>query len=62
MSHRQAEFDQRRVEREERIKQIIQSRKQDRDIKRKKIFYVRSKEETIRKQREEEEARKREGI
>ena len=62
MSHRQAEFDQRRVEREERIKQIIQARKQERDIKRKKIFYVRSEEERIRKLHEEEETRKHEGI
>ncbi|XP_022719484.1 eukaryotic translation initiation factor 3 subunit A-like isoform X2 [Durio zibethinus] len=60
MSRRQAEFDQRRVEREERIKQIILARKQEREIKRKKIFYVRSEEERIRKLREEEEARKRE--
>ncbi|KAK8506807.1 hypothetical protein V6N13_052167 [Hibiscus sabdariffa] len=60
ISRRQAEFDQRRVEREERIKQIIQARKQERDIKRKKIFYVRSEEERIKKLREEEEARKRE--
>ncbi|PPD94597.1 hypothetical protein GOBAR_DD08350 [Gossypium barbadense] len=35
--------------------------KQERDIKRKKIFYVRSEEEKIKKMREEEEARKREG-
>ncbi|XVF57550.1 hypothetical protein PTKIN_Ptkin06aG0214800 [Pterospermum kingtungense] len=60
ISRRQAEFDQRRVEREERIKQIIQARKQERDIKRKKIFYVRSEEERIRKLHEEEEARKHE--
>ncbi|KAB2018669.1 hypothetical protein ES319_D08G245600v1 [Gossypium barbadense] len=60
ISRRQAEFDQRRVEGEERIKQIIQARKQERDIKRKKIFYVRSEEERIKKMREEEEARKRE--
>ncbi|KAH1083673.1 hypothetical protein J1N35_023434 [Gossypium stocksii] len=60
ISRRQAEFDQRRVEREEGIKQIIQARKQERDIKRKKIFYVRSEEERIKKMREEEEARKRE--
>ncbi|EOY11582.1 hypothetical protein SCA6_003314 [Theobroma cacao] len=58
MSRRQAEFDQRREEREERIQQIIQARKQERDIKRKKIFYVRSEEERIRKLHEEEEARK----
>ena len=62
VSRRQAEFHQRRVEREERIKQIIQARKQERDIKRKKIFYVRSEEERIRKLQEEEEARKHEGI
>ncbi|TYJ23943.1 hypothetical protein E1A91_A08G227200v1 [Gossypium mustelinum] len=60
ISRRQAEFDQRRVEREERIKQIIQARKQERDIKRKKIFYVRSEEERIKKMRKDEEARKRE--
>ncbi|GMI65401.1 eukaryotic translation initiation factor 3A [Hibiscus trionum] len=60
VSRRQVEFDQRKVEREERIKQIIQARKQERDIKRKKIFYVRSEEERIRKLREEEEARKHE--
>ncbi|KAG4189123.1 hypothetical protein ERO13_A08G207600v2 [Gossypium hirsutum] len=60
ISRRQAEFDQRRVEREERIKQIIQARKQERDIKRKKIFYVRSEEERIKKMRKEEEACKRE--
>ncbi|KAE8728469.1 Eukaryotic translation initiation factor 3 subunit A [Hibiscus syriacus] len=58
ISRRQAEFDQRRAEREERIKQIILARKQERDIKRKKIFYVRSEEERIRKLREEGEARK----
>ncbi|KAK5786513.1 hypothetical protein PVK06_041150 [Gossypium arboreum] len=44
ISRRQAEFDQQRLEREERIKQIIQARKQERDIKTKKIFYVRSTE------------------
>ncbi|XVE89595.1 hypothetical protein DITRI_Ditri20bG0008600 [Diplodiscus trichospermus] len=58
ISRRQAEFDQRRLEKEDRIKQIIKARKQERDIKRKKIFYVRSEEERIRKLREEEEARK----
>ncbi|KAE8725523.1 Eukaryotic translation initiation factor 3 subunit A [Hibiscus syriacus] len=60
ISRRQAEFDQRKVEREERIKQIIQAQKQERDLKRKKIFYVRSEEERIRKQLEEEETRKHE--
>ncbi|KAK8638623.1 hypothetical protein V6N13_137038 [Hibiscus sabdariffa] len=60
MSWRQAEFEQRRVEREERIKQIILVRKQEREMKRQKIFYVRSEEVRIRKLQEEEEARKRE--
>ena len=62
MSHRQAEFDRRREEREERINQIIQARKQDRELKRKKIFYVRSEEERLRKLQEEEEARKHDGV
>lgn len=61
MSRRQAEFDRLRVEREERINQFIQARKQEREAQRKKIFYVRSEEERLRKLHEEEEARKREG-
>ncbi|KDP23427.1 hypothetical protein JCGZ_23260 [Jatropha curcas] len=60
MSRRQAEFDRLRTEREERINQIIQARKQEREANRKKIFYVRTEEERLRKLREEEEARKRE--
>ena len=59
---RQEEFSRRRVEREEQIRQIIHARKAERDAKRKKIFYVRREEERIRILREEEEARKREGI
>ncbi|OMO56248.1 hypothetical protein COLO4_35714 [Corchorus olitorius] len=59
-SRRQSELSRRREEREQRINQIIQARKQDRELKRKKIFYVRSEEERLRKLREEEEARKRE--
>ncbi|EOX92531.1 Proteasome component (PCI) domain - like 2 [Theobroma cacao] len=58
MSCRQVEFDRRREEREERISQIIQARKKEREFKRKKIFYVRSEEERLRKLHEEEEARK----
>lgn len=61
ISSRQAEFDRRREEREEHISQMIQARKEDREAKRKKIFYVRSEEERLRKIQEEEEARKREG-
>ncbi|KAL5565941.1 hypothetical protein UlMin_029105 [Ulmus minor] len=60
ISHRQAEFDRRRAEREERIKQTIQARKLEREALRKKIYYVRSEEERLTKLQEEEEARKRE--
>ncbi|KAJ4849474.1 Eukaryotic translation initiation factor 3 subunit A [Turnera subulata] len=59
-SRRESEFARRRAESEERIKQIIEARKQEREVKRKKIFFVLSEEEKLRKQREEEEARKRE--
>lgn len=62
LNRRRAEFDKRRVEREERISLIIQARKQERVTKRKKIFYVRSEEERLKKLHEEEEARKRDGI
>ncbi|KAG5244749.1 eukaryotic translation initiation factor [Salix suchowensis] len=57
-SRREAEFNQRRAEREERINQIIQVRKQEREALRKKIFFVRSEEEILKRLREEEEARK----
>ncbi|OAY43998.1 eukaryotic translation initiation factor 3 subunit A [Manihot esculenta] len=60
VSQRQTDFDRQRAEREERINQIILARKQEREAKRKKIFYVRSEEERLRKLHEEEEARKRE--
>ncbi|KAF3449232.1 hypothetical protein FNV43_RR09960 [Rhamnella rubrinervis] len=57
---RQEEFDRRREEREKQINQMVKARKQDRETKRKKIYYVRSEEERLRKIQEEEEARKRE--
>ncbi|GMN43979.1 hypothetical protein TIFTF001_013182 [Ficus carica] len=60
MSRRQAEFDRRRAEREEQISQMIQARKQEIEALRKKIFYVRTEEERLRKLHEEEEAHKRE--
>ncbi|KAJ4849475.1 Eukaryotic translation initiation factor 3 subunit A [Turnera subulata] len=59
-SQRESEFARRRIESEERIKQIIEARKQEREFKRKKIFFVLSEEEKLKRQREEEEARKRE--
>ena len=61
ISRRQAEFDRIKTEREERISQIIRARKQERDIKRKQMYYLTCEEERIRKLQEEEEARKREG-
>ncbi|GMH20517.1 hypothetical protein Nepgr_022358 [Nepenthes gracilis] len=60
MSCRQAEYDRLRKEREERIGQILQARRQEREAKRKMLFFLRSEEERLNKQREEEEARKRE--
>lgn len=62
ISRRQAEFDRIRTEREERISQIIRARKQERDIKRKQIYYLNIEGERITKLQEEEEARKREGL
>lgn len=61
VSRREAEQNRLKKEREDRIKQVIASRKQDREIKRKLLFYLKSEEERLTKQREEEEARKREG-
>lgn len=58
--HRQAESDRLRKEREESITQILLARKQEREAKRKMIFYLKSEEERIEKIREEEEVRKRE--
>ncbi|RAL50639.1 hypothetical protein DM860_015786 [Cuscuta australis] len=60
ISRRDAEQSRMKREREERINQIIQSRKQEREAKRKMIFFLRTEEERLSKLREEEEARKRE--
>ncbi|KAF3449639.1 hypothetical protein FNV43_RR10370 [Rhamnella rubrinervis] len=60
MHRRQEEFDRRREEREEQINQMIQAWKQEREAKRKKIFFVRSEEERLKKIQEEEEALRRE--
>ncbi|CAN6724572.1 unnamed protein product [Malus baccata var. baccata] len=60
LHRRHEEYERRRAEREEQISQLIWARKQERDAKRKKIFFVRSEEERLRKLHEEEEARKRE--
>ena len=60
MSRRQSEFERLRQEREEHIQQIRQARRQEREAKRKMIFYLRSEEERLNRLREEEESRKRE--
>ncbi|KAL2344972.1 hypothetical protein Fmac_006257 [Flemingia macrophylla] len=60
VSHRQAEFDRLRREREERISRILQSRRQEREKMRKLKYYLKLEEERQQKLREEEEARKRE--
>lgn len=61
VSRWETEFNRIQLEREERINQIIQSRKQEREAKRKMIYYLRSEEERQKRLLEEEEARKREG-
>lgn len=61
VSSRQAEFNRLKQERQERISQIIQSRKQEREARRKMLFFLRSEEERQKRLQEEEEARKREG-
>ncbi|KAL2457978.1 Eukaryotic translation initiation factor 3 subunit A [Abeliophyllum distichum] len=60
VSRRKTEFNRLKEEREERINQIIQSRKQEREAKRKMIYYLRSEEERQKRLLEEEEERKRE--
>lgn len=54
---REAEFERQRREKEEHL----QARKQERDVKRKRIYYSKCEEERIRKLQEEEEARKQRG-
>ncbi|XP_073037677.1 eukaryotic translation initiation factor 3 subunit A-like isoform X1 [Primulina eburnea] len=58
LSHRMAEYKRLKEEKEERINQIIRSRKQEREAKRKMIYFLRSEEEKQKRFREEEEARK----
>lgn len=62
VSCREAEFNSMKQERQERINQIIQTRKQDRDTRRKLIFFLQKEEEQQKRLQEEEDARKHEGI
>ncbi|RAL53116.1 hypothetical protein DM860_006788 [Cuscuta australis] len=58
VSRREDEQNRIKREREERISQLIQSRKQEREAKRKMLFFLKTEEERLKRQREEEEARK----
>ncbi|KAL0858088.1 hypothetical protein Bca101_063242 [Brassica carinata] len=58
---REAEFERQKREKEKHIGQVIQARKQERDVKRKQIHYLKCEEEKIRKVQEEEEAQKQRG-
>ncbi|XP_047330437.1 eukaryotic translation initiation factor 3 subunit A-like [Impatiens glandulifera] len=55
---RQEEYSKLKAESEERIAEILQQRRQEREYKRKVLFYIDQEEERLRKVREEEEARK----
>lgn len=59
---RKTEYDRLKEDREQRISEIIQSRKQERETKRKMIYFLRSEEERQTKLREEEELRMIQGI
>ncbi|KZV35050.1 eukaryotic translation initiation factor 3 subunit A-like [Dorcoceras hygrometricum] len=58
LSHRRAEYNRLKEERDERIRQILQTRKHERDTKRKMIHFLRSEEEKQKRLHAEEEARK----
>ncbi|GKC04899.1 valine N-monooxygenase 1-like protein, partial [Tanacetum coccineum] len=60
LSRRQAEYERMRAEREERLSQVLQAQRDEREIKRKMLYYLRTEEERLNKLREEE-AHKREG-
>ncbi|XP_057538854.1 eukaryotic translation initiation factor 3 subunit A-like [Amaranthus tricolor] len=60
VNRRQAEFERWRQEREEHIRVILLERKQERETKRKMLFFLKAEEERLNKLREDEEIRKRE--
>nr|GEV18039.1 eukaryotic translation initiation factor 3 subunit A-like [Tanacetum cinerariifolium] len=59
-NRRKLEFNRMKAEREERLSQVLKARKEERDIKRKMLYYLKTEEERLNRLREEEEARKRE--
>ncbi|KAK1403588.1 Eukaryotic translation initiation factor 3 subunit A [Heracleum sosnowskyi] len=60
VSHREAEFNKLKKDRQEQISQIIRSRKSERETRRKMIYYMKMEEDRMKKLQEEEEARQRE--
>jgi translation initiation factor 3 subunit A len=60
VQRREAEFGRLKKERDERISQVISSRKRERETVRKLMYYLNLEEQRIERCREEEEARKRE--
>ncbi|XP_062191980.1 eukaryotic translation initiation factor 3 subunit A-like [Phragmites australis] len=60
VQRREAEFSRLKKERDERISQLISSRKRERETVRKLMYYLNLEEQRIERLREEEEARKRE--
>ncbi|PWA69667.1 eukaryotic translation initiation factor 3 subunit A [Artemisia annua] len=59
-NRRKLEFNRMKAEREERLSQVLKARNEERDIKRKMLYYLKTEEERLNRLREEEEARKRE--
>mgnify|MGYP000317722962 FL=1 len=62
VSRRKDEFESRKKERDERVAQLKQKRSQERLVKRKMEYYRRQEEIRIVKLREEEAARKKQGL
>ncbi|KAM0837775.1 hypothetical protein ACQ4PT_061404 [Festuca glaucescens] len=60
VQRREAEFSSLRKERDERVNQLISSRKRERETVRKLMYYLNLEEQRIQRQREEVEAKKRE--
>lgn len=61
MNRRQTEYERLITESAEKINHILQQRKQEIEVKRKMMFYLKSEEQRLKKLHEEEEARKHEG-
>ncbi|KAF6174966.1 hypothetical protein GIB67_026454 [Kingdonia uniflora] len=60
VNRREADFARLKMEREERVSQLLRARREEREAKRKMLFYLRSEEARKMKQEEEERARKQE--